>query len=566
MRIASIEISNYRTLDEIHLQFPAFYSAICGKNNAGKTNILKAIRMLLREQSPFAFGPPERISFKEDFPLWKEKTDDSRIQISLLLNIGKDLDAGLYKFIEKFATVEHERAELSLRVSVSVGPRDEDGTIVVNVDGTSVDDYSSREIHKKIQASAAILFHNSTGDDGSRVFFRQAHGGFLSELSSTDRQSFETIQKRFDSLVQKVAKQHQRDVTELLGKLEDKYVVGLSVPSVNLEHLPFDMALGDKSVSVPLKEWGSGTRNRTQILLTLLKARRLTESASISDKITPVIIIEEPESFLHPSGQAEFGRILQDLAEEFQVQVLATTHSPYMLSMARPESNVLLRRCVKDRKAVHSEVVDTTGDGWMQPFGLALGIDNSEFAPWKDLLFGRTDSILLVEGEIDKEYFEMLRDPKHGKDALIFDGEIFAYGGKDTLKNTILLRFIMNKYERFFITYDLDAKAEVARTLGSLELVESKHYCHVGHDIPGKRDIEGLLPDDIRSAVFAKYPDLVQQAMSSETRERVSAKNSLKKRLLEEFQASAKPGQDHFRHFYHLAKQINKSGVGRAGV
>jgi hypothetical protein len=37
-------------------------------------------------------------------------------------------------------------------------------------------------------------------------------------------------------------------------------------------------------------------------------------------------MIEEPECFLHPSAQAEFGRILRDLAEEFQVQVIITTH------------------------------------------------------------------------------------------------------------------------------------------------------------------------------------------------------------------------------------------------
>lgn len=566
MKIARLEISNYRTLESINLEFPSFYSAICGKNNAGKTNILKAIRMLLREQIAFAFGPPERVAFKEDFPMWKPKSDEGRIRISLTLAIGRERDAGLYKFIEKFATITPERDELSVKVSIAVGQLDEDGIVAVEVDGVTVDDYSSREIHKKLQASAAILFHNSTGEDGSRLFYRQANGGFLSELTPADRQSFESMQKRFDVLVQRLAKQHQKDVTELLGKLEDKYSVGLSVPNVNLEHMPFDMALGDKSVSVPLKEWGSGTRNRTQILLTLLRARRLTESAAISDKITPVIIIEEPESFLHPSAQAEFGRVLQDLAHEFQVQVIATTHSPYMLSMAKPESNILLRRCQKDKRVVHSEVVDTRGEGWMQPFGLALGIDNEEFTPWRDLLFENTNSILLVEGEIDKQYFELLQDSEHGKDALLFDGEIFAYGGKDTLKNSILLRFILNKYERVFITYDLDAKGEVSRTLESLNLGESKHHLAVGLDIPGKRDIEGLLPESVRSVVYGANVDLVQQAMSSETKERSSAKNSLKRLLLQEFKANAKPGAEHFRNFYALARVINRAMSARASA
>lgn len=195
----------------------------------------------------------------------------------------------------------------------------------------------------------------------------------------------------------------------------------------------------------------------------------------------------------------------------------------------------------------------------MQPFGLALGIDNKEFTPWKDLLFGRNGAILLVEGEIDKEYFELLRDPAHGNDVLKFDGEVFAYGGKDTLKNTILLKFIMNKYDRFFITYDLDAKNDVGRTLEILELEDGKHHRAVGVDSPGKRDIEGLLPDRVRSTVYSANVDLVQQAMSSDSRERTSAKNQLKRLLLDEFRATAKPGAEYYRHFYALAKIINRA-------
>lgn len=195
----------------------------------------------------------------------------------------------------------------------------------------------------------------------------------------------------------------------------------------------------------------------------------------------------------------------------------------------------------------------------MQPFGLALGIDNAEFAPWKDLLFGRSGGILLVEGEIDREYFELLRCADHGKHALQFEGEVFAYGGKDTLKNTILLRFIMNKYDRFFITYDLDAKNEVCRTLEILELQGGTHHIAVGLDAPGKRDIEGLLPESVRSAVYSTNPDVVQQAMSGDGRERASAKGHLKRLLLDEFRTTAKPGAEHYKGFYNLTKVINSA-------
>ncbi|MCB2037157.1 MAG: AAA family ATPase [Ottowia sp.] len=82
-----------------------------------------------------------------------------------------------------------------------------------------------------------------------------------------------------------------------------------------------------------MDNWGSGTQNRTLILHRLFRAKQLSETEASASKLTPLIVIEEPESFLHPYAQAEFGRVLQDLAGEFGVQVIVTTHSPYLLSL-----------------------------------------------------------------------------------------------------------------------------------------------------------------------------------------------------------------------------------------
>jgi len=96
-------------------------------------------------------------------------------------------------------------------------------------------------------------------------------------------------------------------------------------------------------------------------------------------------VIEEPESFLHPSAQAEFSRVLQDLSEELKVQVITTTHSPYMLSKDSPEANILLQRHISYNQQRETERLDTSGEHWMEPFGLALGLNSEEFVRWRDL-------------------------------------------------------------------------------------------------------------------------------------------------------------------------------------
>jgi hypothetical protein len=331
------------------------------------------------------------------------------------------------------------------------------------------------------------------------------------------------------------------------------------MPAFDFGYLPFSITLGERKYEVPLDDWGSGTKNRTLILLTLFRARQIGEAEASAAKITPVIVVEEPESFLHPSAQAEFGRVLHDLAEEFQVQVIVTTHSPYLLSMQDPASNVLLRRKTMYRQLRDTERVETTGDNWMAPFGQALGLDAEEFKPWKSLILSSSDAIVLVEGDTDKQYLEMLRDEAHGQNKLVVPGDIVSYEGTGSLQNTVLLRFVKNRYRRMFVTFDLEAVDRLEKVLQGLQLEKGKQYIPIGLNAAGKRNIEGLLPERVTTAVYAANAALVQEATAGTKEEQESAKGRLKKLLLDEFKREAKPGPDDFGHFYALAKTINRA-------
>jgi hypothetical protein len=63
--------------------------------------------------------------------------------------------------------------------------------------------------------------------------------------------------------------------------------------------------LRDRNVKVPVNDWESGTQNRTYmhtyILMALLQADRIKLDSSPDEGITLIVVVEEPESFLHPS-------------------------------------------------------------------------------------------------------------------------------------------------------------------------------------------------------------------------------------------------------------------------
>lgn len=248
--------------------------------------------------------------------------------------------------------------------------------------------------------------------------------------------------------------------------------------------------------------------------------------------------MEEPESFLHPSAQAEFGKVLNNLADDFGIQILATTHSPYMLNQTNPHANLLLERHVYRKRLKETRRVETEGDDWMLPFADNLGVVAGEFIPWKKIVSSPNSKIVLVEGDIDVEYFALLKNKYPNIYQLPDEIEVVGYGGKDALKNTQVLQFMLSRLERVFITFDLDVEKEVKGKLESIGLSDGANFCAVGVDKPGKECIEGLLPDSILKAVYSENVDDVAALGSTHSGAKKSAKSNLKKAALAKFRAT----------------------------
>jgi putative ATP-dependent endonuclease of OLD family len=560
LKIARLKVQNYRSLADIEISFQSYYCAVSGKNNSGKTNVLRALRVFFRDQPPYffvlGFDQKPRISVKEDYPAWALKDTASKsIQIEVDLEISRTSDEGLFQFVVDYIDIKNPPEVLSLRL-VTTTPETGELSVVATVNETSIDSRKAQEVLKKLQSSPSILFHNSTGSPEMPIMLSRRVGS-LGELKNTERIELEKSKGRLNSTLTKIAKLHQRAVGELLGRLQDKYKVGFSISKFDPDDFPYSLTLGDGSTDIAIENWGSGTQNRTSILMALFRAKRTSEAETSPTRITPIIVIEEPESFLHPSAQGEFGRLIQSLAEEFKVQVIVTTHSHYMLSTDRPECNVLLERNSEKGKLRETTIVDTSGDQWMEPFSLALGLDNEHFKPWKNALFSDSDQILLVEGETDQAYFELLRDESHGNSRFQFDGFIYPYNGRDQVKNRALLGLLKCRYKKFFITYDLDSDKELSKLFEELDLHRGKQFLPIGLNAPGKESIEGLLPDSILKSVYGNHVDLVQQLQSANKENRDSARSKLKKLLLEEFKKVAQPGDEYYGKFYAVAKKID---------
>jgi putative ATP-dependent endonuclease of OLD family len=564
MKIKKLEIVNYRTIEKVTIDFEDYYTAMCGKNNSGKSNI---IRTLLNIFSRTRFD--ERFNYNSDYPVWKtNKSSKEQMSISASIFLSKDSDVGLIKFLNVFGTERTDGIQqidlvedTNLDIKLGFASKSKDLKTEIKINGVTVEDkYKVSEIIRKINTSQVLIYHNST-QTTSRL--RNTNHGHIENISATTKSSIESKIKSIQKELSKVIDKHKKELQELLGRLEEKYEVGLSLDSIDmdLDDISYEINLGEKNFALPLDRWGSGTRNRTLILTSIFNAKKQIDVDDEANKITPIILIEEPESFLHPSAQAEFGRILQDISQEMKIQVITTTHSPYLLSHLNPTSNILVKRKItrNSNRETYIEVPDERK--WKEPFELALGMIGPEFESLKQAFFSTEKEILFVEGDIDKEYFEMLKEAAHGDERLKFSGEVYSYDGFGFLNNAILLKFIRNRFTKVVITLDLDTYDQVQSNLERVGFIKDKDYFVVGLDQPGKRNIEGLLPEKVINAVNAQSSNLVQALFSNNKEEVKSAKGTLKKKYLAEFQKDSKPTKEYFGEFYKLVKRINKELV-----
>lgn len=432
--------------------------------------------------------------------------------------------------------------------------------IQIFVNGVELEKYETGEVFRRLSSSNIVMFHNSINSQ-SKIFSPSGTLSFHEMLLSKDeREELKKEQDKIKRKVRKFAQGHRGELSDLLAQLEEKYEVELTVFEGMLrDTIPLGINLKDKGVEVPLDDWGSGTQNRTRIMMSILAASRIRQQVNDENRVTPIIVVEEPESFLHPSAQAEFGRVIRSLARDFKVQIIITTHSPYMLCQEHPNSNILLDRKVFRNKLKETEVVDVTEERWMEPFGKILGLDDESVKPWVEVVQASKDNTVLVEGQIDKEYIEYISSKNINGFTIPKHVEIIPYGGKDALKNSIMLKFVIEKFNRVYITFDLDAKNELEKTMKFLNMKDGDDFMAVGIDEDGKDCIEGLLPKNILSTVYGENPDLIMRLTSSDSKKRKSAKNEIKSKLLDRFKNTGSVEAQDLKLFKNLFKNINSA-------
>lgn len=421
MKISRVFIENFRSIKKLDFS-PGSYCVLIGENNAGKSNILKAINLVLGET-----WPTDRTFTEEDF-----HNQDTSKEIVIQVYFDEVTDIWKNNYICKVAGIE-----LSCKAyKRSVGNKPA-GTLTTNFvcidhNGKACQ-YPAAPLEKGKKYAGQFYQLSVSKDFREKIPF--IYVDVLRDYNKQDPSNRWSILRRLlndintnltsdktmvtvDTPTGKV-KMTRKSAFELKIKEAYEYLktdefieIEKRIKENSLEQMGINNTEGDlsirfdtydpmnvfKNLQLYVDQMGiSTTADMVGAGLQSAIVIAIFRTYEEIKKEGAIFAIEEPEVFLHPQKQRYFSNILTKLSNENQVFI--TTHSPTFVRLYKPEEVCLIRR----NKDCGTTAVICNKDKIIDSEKKALQIENYFDNQRNELFFAK--GIVLVEGATEKFTF-----------------------------------------------------------------------------------------------------------------------------------------------------------------
>jgi energy-coupling factor transporter ATP-binding protein EcfA2 len=325
--IKSVYIENFRSIRSIHADL-AQLAIFVGKNDCGKSNILRALNLFFNDQT----NPATDFSWAED-----------------------------YNF---FAPVRARRAkEIVVRLEIALPPtyQETNGHVIIwtkkwREDGlwSQEYDYFGQRISVNRRGQEVRTDVRIPDKSNVHALLRKIEFEYVPAIKDSDY--FDDLRGRIYGIISEVAARtfhessaaFEHSIGEHLNELTDSistslgFDTRLALPR-DLYHIfeRLDFLSGEMAVS--LNNRGDGIKARHIPLILNFMARKKAElQRRGGPPISSIWAYEEPENNLEIASAVQLADELLNLASEGVAQILLSTHSPAFYDLGRREEEVLL--------------------------------------------------------------------------------------------------------------------------------------------------------------------------------------------------------------------------------
>lgn len=327
MFIEKIHIKGFRNFEDAEISFQK-KTLIFGANDVGKTNLLYALRLLFDKN----LSEHDLELSDSDYNAYSG-TDTIDITVTIRDVIEECLLSVLIGFVKdgtviiKYTNNKHDGYKIFAGFSEDTLWELPTRQYIKRLNMQYVD--TNRDLNKYLKRERVSLLQISKEK-------------LSDEQTDFDKRTIDEIQSSLNSINSQICSLNYistslEEVNSELGKLsihnEDqsvRFVAGESDANKLLDNLVLSYSNGD----APLSLGGDG-RNNQIFLATWIAKQHIQESI---DHVT-FYAIEEPEAHLHPHQQRRLSAYIQD---NFDAQIIITTHSPHIASKFQPSCLVRL--------------------------------------------------------------------------------------------------------------------------------------------------------------------------------------------------------------------------------
>lgn len=401
MQLFRVQIENYRNFDRVDCRFGR-HVVLLGENGSGKSNLLKALRLVLDPELPDS----DRYLDSEDF--WSGIRPFAGNEIKITIDFsGFDDEPAILACLADYEIQPPEGFTGPVaRLTYHYAPK----SSVAEADraNTTKDDYEysiygkddrANEIRRDIQRALVFKLLHALRDaeNDLRMWRRSPLRPLLEEvIPILDPAMLQQVITEMDNAAAHIGSQVpletlrnsiQSRVNEMIGQqhpLAPTLGFSSTDPTQLLRSLKLFVDVGRRW---EISNTSLGLANVIYLALLLLYVKQQEENHRIA---VMLLGVEEPEAHLHPQMQRQ---VFRDLLKR-KHPLLVSTHSPNIASVAPLDSIVMLK--TQGNKSILKSMAGGVGFSAQQLEDVSRYLDVTR----AEILFSR--GVILVEGDSEK--------------------------------------------------------------------------------------------------------------------------------------------------------------------